>query len=116
MSSKSQTSAKRRLIRDFKKLRGDAGFGISASPIDKDIMHWHAVICGPVDSIWEGATFMLDLLFKEEYPNKAPTVKFISKVFHPNVYPDGNICLDILNTHWSPTYDVAAILTSIQCL
>ena len=52
--------------------------------------------------------------FSEEYPNKAPSVKFISKMFHPNVYADGSICLDILQNRWSPTYDVSAILTSIQ--
>jgi ubiquitin-protein ligase len=30
------------------------------------------------------------------------------------VYADGGICLDILQNRWSPTYDVSAILTSIQ--
>jgi hypothetical protein len=43
-------------------------------------------------------------------------VKFITKLFHPNVYTDGAICLDILGSQWSPIYDVAAILTSIQSL
>ncbi len=52
--------------------------------------------------------------FTEEYPNKAPVVKFKSKLFHPNVYADGSICIDILQNQWSPIYDVAAILTSIQ--
>ena len=28
----------------------------------------------------------------------------------------GGICLDILQNRWSPTYDVSAILTSIQSL
>ena len=85
--------------------------------------------------------------FTEEYPNKPPTVRFVSKMFHPNVYADGGkfkrifkkfmnivgnltcsfliryivfrilgICLDILQNRWSPTYDVSAILTSIQSL
>jgi ubiquitin-conjugating enzyme E2 A len=52
--------------------------------------------------------------FTEEYPNKPPNVRFVSKMFHPNVYADGGICLDILQNRWSPTYDVSAILTSIQ--
>ena len=86
----------------------------------------------------------LTLEFSEEYPNKAPVVKFVSNIFHPNgvrppqrhlsclrtqslhvgeiaslphpcaVYADGGICLDILQNQWSPIYDVAAILTSIQ--
>ena len=37
-------------------------------------------------------------------------------MFHPNIYNDGKICLDILQNQWSPIYDVAAILTSIQSL
>ena len=41
-------------------------------------------------------------------------MKFVSKLFHPNVYADGAICLDILQNQWSPIYDIAAILTSIQ--
>lgn len=36
--------------------------------------------------------------------------------FHPNVYTSGDLCLDILQNRWSPTYDVAAILTSVQSL
>lgn len=37
-------------------------------------------------------------------------------MFHPNIYNTGAICLDILSNRWSPTYDVAALLTSIQSL
>lgn len=37
-------------------------------------------------------------------------------MFHPNVYALGELCLDILQNRWSPTYDVSSILTSIQSL
>ncbi len=38
----------------------------------------------PDDTPWEGGTFNLLLEFTEDYPNKAPTVRFVTKMFHPN--------------------------------
>ena len=70
----------------------------------------------PDDTPWEGGTFKLKLTFTEEYPNKPPRVVFLSRMFHPNVYSDGSICLDILQNQWSPIYDISAILASIQSL
>lgn len=72
------------------------------------------MIIGPADTPFEDGTFRLVMHFEEQYPNKPPSVKFISEMFHPNVYATGELCLDILQNRWSPTYDVAAVLTSIQ--
>ncbi|PPQ88781.1 hypothetical protein CVT25_010467 [Psilocybe cyanescens] len=110
------TNCKKRLIRDFKRLSSDPPGGISGSPLPDNIMLWNAVIFGPGDTPFEDGTFKLLLTFDESYPNKPPTVKFLSRMFHPNVYANGELCLDILQNRWSPTYDVAAILTSIQSL
>src|SRR3984957_13646807 len=76
----------------------------------------NAVIIGPADTPFEDGTFRLVMQFEEQYPNKPPGVKFVSTMFRPNVYGTGELCLDILQNRWSPTYDVAAILTSIQSL
>ena len=103
-------------MKDFKRLQSEPPPGISAAPLENNVMVWQAVIFGPDDTVWEGGTFKLLMEFTEDYPNKAPVVTFQSKIFHPNVYNDGKICLDILQNQWSPIYDIAAVLTSIQSL
>uniref|UniRef100_A0A8C5N288 E2 ubiquitin-conjugating enzyme n=1 Tax=Leptobrachium leishanense TaxID=445787 RepID=A0A8C5N288_9ANUR len=111
------TPARRRLMRDFKRLQEDPPAGVSGAPSENNIMVWNA--CVNFDCLFflfYIGTFKLTIEFTEEYPNKPPTVRFVSKMFHPNVYADGSICLDILQNRWSPTYDVSSILTSIQSL
>jgi len=103
-------------MRDFKKMQDDPPSGVSGAPSDDNIMVWNALILGPQDTPFEDGTFKLNLVFTEEYPNRPPLVKFLSDMFHPNVYADGSICIDILQNRWSPTYDVSSILTSIQSL
>ncbi|CAH8567054.1 unnamed protein product [Heterobilharzia americana] len=112
--SRNVNPAQRRLLRDLKRLQSDPPPGICGSPVDDNVMVWNAIIFGPDKTAFEDGTFKLRLDFTEDYPNKPPRVVFTSKVFHPNVYTDGSICLDILSSAWSPTYDVLSILTSIS--
>ena len=100
----------------MQKLNKEADDSINASPEGGDLLQWNAFIEGPHDTIWEGGLFELSIKFTQEYPTKAPNIKFTTKMFHPNIYNDGSICLDILSNQWSPIYDVWAVLTSIRSL
>jgi hypothetical protein len=41
--------------------------------------------CGrPEDTPFEDGVFKLTMHFSEDYPNKAPVVKFVTRLFHPN--------------------------------
>ena len=101
-------------MKDLQKMEQDNTTDtLQAAPIGDSLFKWEAVIFGPDDSIWEGGIFTLRLDFSEDYPSKPPKIKFLTKMFHPNIYNDGNICLDILKDKWSPVYDVISILMSI---
>ena len=63
-----------------------------------------------------GLKYKLRLEFPAGYPYTAPTVRFVTPCFHPNVDQHGNICLDILKEKWSALYEVRTILLSIQSL
>ena len=102
-------------MKDLRKMQNDPPSGVTAAPLH-ELFTWQAVIFGPDDTPWEGGTFNLVIRFAEDYPSKPPDVRFVSSLFHPNIYTDGKICLDILQAQWTPSYDVAAILASIHSL
>lgn len=80
------------------------------------MFQWQATIMGPPDSPYQGGVFFLKVVFPMDYPFKPPKVQFLTKVYHPNINSNGNICLDILRSSWSPALTVSKVLLSISSL
>ena len=106
-------SAIKRITKELNELRTDPPTHVSAGPKNDDLFHWVACITGPPDSSYSGGLFYLDVIFTKNYPFKPPKLKFITKIYHPNINYNGSICLDILNKNWSPALTVSKILLSI---
>ncbi|RZC38088.1 UQ con domain containing protein [Asbolus verrucosus] len=109
-------SSTRRILGETKNLSKDPPPGISAIPDDNNCRYFHIVMAGPQDSPYEGGLFRLELFLPENYPLSPPNVRFLTKIYHPNIDKLGRICLDILKGQWSPVLQIRTVLLSIQAL
>ncbi|GAY67962.1 hypothetical protein CUMW_260520 [Citrus unshiu] len=106
----------RRIIKETQRLLSEPAPGISASPSEDNMRYFNVMILGPTQSPYEGGVFKLELFLPEEYPMAAPKVRFLTKIYHPNIDKLGRICLDILKDKWSPALQIRTVLLSIQAL
>ena len=105
-----------RLSKELLKLQSDKCDDIIIET-PTDLLVWIAEIKGPSDSPYSNSKFKILLRFDTDYPIKPPSVTFLTSIFHPNIYRDGKICLDILQSdEWSAALSVRTILISIMSL
>ncbi|EMS49607.1 Ubiquitin-conjugating enzyme E2 7 [Triticum urartu] len=72
--------------------------GFSAGLVDdSNVFEWQVTIIGPPETLYDGGYFNAIMSFPQNYPNSPPTVRFTSEMWHPNVYPDGRVCISILH-------------------
>ncbi|KAL9960376.1 hypothetical protein ACROYT_G033826 [Oculina patagonica] len=106
----------RRIIKETQRLVAEPVPGIKAEPHEENARYFSVTIDGPQDTPYEKGVFHLELFLPEEYPMAPPKVRFMTKIYHPNVDKLGRICLDILKDKWSPALQIRTVLLSIQAL
>lgn len=105
--------------------------GISVGLQDDDDMYtWEIMIIGPDGTLYEGGMFRATLVFPKDFPVMPPEMRFLTKMWHPNIYPDGKVCISILHPpgddphnvqetadlRWRPVLGVETILISVISL
>lgn len=105
-----------RLMTELRAMRNDPLDGIEAKPLESSCSHWQATIEGPAGSPYEGGLFFLYIQVPSSYPLDPPVVRFLTKIFHPNVSRHGDIGLDSIHHNWSLALTISKLLISIQSL
>lgn len=108
----------RRVMKEIENITKEPVDGFEVSiPNQDDCFKWCAYITGPEGTPYEGGRFEMQIDIPQDYPHKPPSVKFITKIYHPNVSPQsGYICLDILKHMWSPALSISKVLLSVSSL
>ncbi|KAJ3248192.1 hypothetical protein HDU78_001592 [Chytriomyces hyalinus] len=107
--------ASKRLQKELGELTNTPSDDFVTGPVsDSDLLNWEAKLVGPTNSPYQGGKFTVALVFTSDYPFKPPKVKFVTKIYHPNVDEDGSICIGVLKPDvWKPSNKIADILNSL---
>uniref|UniRef100_A0A7S1VCB2 UBC core domain-containing protein n=1 Tax=Grammatophora oceanica TaxID=210454 RepID=A0A7S1VCB2_9STRA len=82
---------------------------------EESILMWTALLKGPPDTAYEGGVFQLNIRCGSDYPLVPPNIKFMTKIFHPNIhFKTGDVCLDILKKEWSPAWGLQAACRAVS--
>jgi ubiquitin-protein ligase len=117
--------AMKRLQNEYKQYLKEPNTYYSISIDNNNFLKWNIILLGPPETIFEGGFYNCQLEFTKDYPNKPPLFKFIDNLFHPNIYPNGKVCMSILHEgidttgyeniseRWNPSHSVNSILMSL---
>ncbi|KAJ5775300.1 uncharacterized protein N7511_000311 [Penicillium nucicola] len=120
--------AERILMNEYKALLKEKWVNVELH--NDDIFNWDvALIVINPDSMYYGGYFKAKMRFPSNYPYSPPEFRFRKALHHPNIYPDGKLCISILHApgedamsgelaseRWSPAQRVESVLISIISL
>ncbi|MCL7030430.1 hypothetical protein MKW94_022611 [Papaver nudicaule] len=102
---KKQSVGELRLHRDISELNLPKTTGISFPNGQDELMNFEVSI-RPDEGYYRTGKFEFTFLVSPSYPHEAPKVKCKTKVYHPNIDLEGNVCLNILREDWKPVLNI----------
>ncbi|XVE60923.1 hypothetical protein DITRI_Ditri06bG0000200 [Diplodiscus trichospermus] len=65
---------------------------------------------------YENGVFRMKLLLVHDFPQSPPKGYFLTKIFHPNIATNGEICVNTLKKDWNPSLGLRHVLIVVRCL
>lgn len=106
----------RGVVREMQDLVANAPEGIKVQINDDDVTDIQAHIDGPAGTPYMSGVFRVKLTLGKDFPQSPPKAYFLTRIFHPNVAANGEICVNTLKKDWKPDLGIKHILLTIKCL
>ncbi|ELU15292.1 hypothetical protein CAPTEDRAFT_152679 [Capitella teleta] len=106
----------RQVAKEIGDLQKEPPEGIKIIPNDEDLTDLQAAIEGPAGTPYAGGYFRVKLVLGKSFPSEPPKGFFLTKIFHPNVAKNGEICVNTLKKDWKAEYGIKHILLTVKCL
>ncbi|CAM9871639.1 unnamed protein product, partial [Sphacelaria rigidula] len=85
--------------------------GIRFLPQEEEtIAEIHAEIKGPAGTPYDGGSFHIKLVLGNDFPHSPPRGFFLTKIYHPNVASNGDICVNTLKRDWTAEVTLTHVL------
>ncbi|KAG1366252.1 NEDD8-conjugating enzyme Ubc12 [Cocos nucifera] len=112
---KKQSAGELRLHKDISELNLPKTTAISFPNGKDDLMNFEISI-RPDEGYYQGGTFIFTFQVSPSYPHEPPKVKCKTKVYHPNIDLEGNVCLNILREDWKPVLNINTVIYGLNLL
>ncbi|CAN4118696.1 unnamed protein product [Withania somnifera] len=106
----------KQLAKELKNLDETPPEGIKVGVNDDDFSTIYADIEGPAGTPYENGVFRMKLILTHDFPHSPPKGYFLTKIFHPNIASNGEICVNALKKDWSPSLGLRHVLMVVRCL
>eukprot|EP00262_Sarcandra_glabra_P013594 TRINITY_DN3801_c0_g1_i1.p1 TRINITY_DN3801_c0_g1~~TRINITY_DN3801_c0_g1_i1.p1 ORF type:complete len:266 (+),score=67.64 TRINITY_DN3801_c0_g1_i1:347-1144(+) len=106
----------KQLAKELKNLDETPPEGIKVNVNDDDFSTIFADIEGPAGTPYENGIFRMKLLLSHDFPQSPPRGYFLTKIFHPNIATNGEICVNTLKKDWNPSLGLRHVLLVVRCL
>jgi ubiquitin-conjugating enzyme E2 M len=81
-------------------------------PKENDLTNFELYVT-PDTGYWKGATYKFTFDIPSDYPHKPPKVLCKTKIYHPNIDLEGNVCLNILREEWKPVLELNSVIFGV---
>lgn len=106
----------KQLAKELKNLDESPPEGIKVGVNDDDFSTIYADIEGPAGTPYENGVFRMKLVLSHDFPHSPPKGYFLTKIFHPNIATNGEICVNTLKKDWNPSLGLRHVLIVVRCL